>query len=137
MKFKKFLEEFNQKVNTCFSTTKQTVIEFIQKKSQTTKIVFLLGAALLFFILLLVSFKISSKKKKSNSSTLLELHNDQPILFPRISGLDEHYKITRKEKPVWDTKEADKWFKVPDEKDIKKLEKTNDKIISSIIEGAQ
>lgn len=87
-----------------------------------------------FFILLLSTSQQEKKGTKVINQKNLVI--DQELLLPNELTINNKYTHVRQKKEKWSEEEANEWFTVPDETEIEKLSKANDKIVKDIIGAA-
>ena len=130
MDFKSFFENIKEKVISLYGL----IADYCRDNKRNAILFASLGACILLLLILLIC--IPKGKKKNNDEAVKEIVLTETLLIPDGPELHRDYNISRETKDKWNDEQADNWFEVPDEKDIKSLEKANDNIISEITGAA-
>ena len=117
------------------SSVTERLSEFYEENKKLSYIILSLLLVILICLILLVSMNGDDKKKsKELPGSRLEL--TESLIIPNGPELPRDYNITRKTKEKWSEEEAEKWFTVPDEKEINALSVSNENMINEIIGAA-
>jgi len=112
------------------------VIDFVKENKLLSMVV---GALTLLLLILLIILGSSSKKNKKAKKNVIEkpqLILTENLIIPNGPEMDNEYNLSRKTEEKWNDSEADNWFTVPSEKEIKSLSTANENMIKGIIEAA-
>ncbi len=104
------------------------------------KLVIGITSGVIFLLLLILILTVSAgtadtdslqRKSENNSSMAIPLREmwlpEEPLRLPDI-------ELYRKQKPVWDSEDSDRWFVAPDESAIEALREINRKKIEALLE---
>ncbi len=86
----------------------------------------------------LIVLALGSGKSGSKPSFKVQrpLNAEKELLIPKGPDVPDEYITSRKTESKWSEAEAEKWFTVPDEKEVLKLSEANSKMIDEIIGAA-
>jgi len=122
------------KIKEFFQSLFTKIAEYYRNnKKQAVIITALLCLIVLLFILLI---SILSGKKTKTETSENEIILTEKALVPSSPEVQEAYTLSREAKDKWTTEESDEWFSIPGQKDIDSLSRTNDNLVSDIIEAA-
>lgn len=118
-----------------FDDIKERFLDFIHENSKLTASI--VGLFILLFVSAVFVIIIHSNKHTVERALLEETFKKGEDFFPPSQdSLTDDYYFSRITSENWSDSERDKWFTVPDEKNIKELGEANNRISNKILEAA-